>query len=146
MPSMVSCTKNSYRQENWWYSPLLAGIHCFFSLQHAFHHLFSLSFLKLKFSLFLQDIFQIMQQNSMLWPEACLNFGRVGCHSLAAAPSFIKDKKGILWPNGLFSFLFIWCAAGTEAFEVEGDGCKGRGRVQSGDNSRIEWGGTKISR
>ena len=88
----------------------------------------------------------------MWWPEACLILvgwppflgGRMV--DWVAAPSCVKCKRGCCDLMGYPSFLFIGHAAGTEAIEVGGGGSIGRRRAQMGDNSRIEWGGTKTSR
>ena len=76
MPSKVNCTKS----EKWmvlttlsWYPPV-------FSLQNLYSLPISLSFLPLKMSSSFQEASQIVQQNSMWWPEAHLNFGGVGHH------------------------------------------------------------------
>ena len=73
---------------------------------------------------------QIVQQNSMWWSAAHLNFGRVCHHFQMMAPSHVKrghcDHKGLLFP------LAIGCVADAETFRAGGD--QGRGGSQGGDN------------
>ena len=55
--------------------------------------IFDASFLPLKISSSLQEASQIVWQKSTWWPEACLNFGGVGCHSQVVTPYQVKCKK-----------------------------------------------------